>query len=437
MPVSLFTSSLFAPLYSDDEIAGRLADDALVAGMIRFERMLARVQGHLSVIPSGAAEVIDARLDGLQVAPETLGAGTASAGVPVPALVARLRAEVGGDAASWIHWGPTSQDVVDTATMLQARDCLELLKGRLSRLLDTLEEQSQRHRELVMAGRTRTQISTPITLGYRIAQWAHPLVDAEAAMPELLRTVLRLQFGGASGISGAIAPDGSAVSGALARELGLHDGPSWHLNRTPILALGAWLQQVSSGLAKMAGDLILLGRSDIGEVRCGTGGGSSTMPQKSNPIQAEAIVTLERIAATAQSGLAAAAAPAEERDGARWPLEWMMLPQMLIATGAALRHAQALAETLTPDTARLAARLAANPEMMAETASFVLARAGVSRSEAKDLVAGAAASAEPFAEALTKACSLDIDWTKELDPATAIAPAREMAERIFAKRMTG
>jgi 3-carboxy-cis,cis-muconate cycloisomerase len=434
MPVSLFSSGIYADLYADEELCRLFGDESDVAHMIAFERALAMVQGRLGVIPSTAAGAIAKGLAEAEVGLDDLAAGTRSAGVPVPALVAALRRQLDGEAGSWLHWGATSQDVVDTAMVLQVKDALGLLGTRLGKLIGILQRQSERHAELVMAGRTRSQIATPITLGYRIAQWAHPLIDAEAALPGLRRTVLKVQFGGASGLNSAIAPDGPAVSQALAAELDLHDAPSWHVNRTSVLALGAWLQQVTAGLSKMAGDLILLGRSDIAEVSCGTGGGSSTMPQKSNPIQAEAIVTLDRIAATAQAGLAAAAAPGEERDGTRWPLEWMMLPQILIATGAALRHALALAETLRPNVARIGATLAANPEIMAETASFVLARAGVPRAEAKDLVAQAAASADPFDEALATACSLDIDWTGELDPATVIAPAREMAERIFAQR---
>ncbi|MEM5585884.1 lyase family protein [Roseibium sp. AS2] len=436
MPLSLFSSSVFSGLYGDEDIAHLLSDASDVSAMIKVERALAVVQGNLGVIPRGAADAIEAALGNTELDPAQVAEGTRSAGVPVPALVSLLRAAVGPESGTWVHWGATSQDVMDSAMMLQVRDCLEVLETRLAGLIDTLREQSERHAGQVMAGRTRNQIATPITLGYRIAQWAHPLIDAEAALAGLRGAVLRVQFGGASGINSAVAPDGSALSAALARELGLFDSPSWHVNRTPVLALGAWLQQLGAGLAKMAGDLVLLGRSEIGEVQCGTGGGSSTMPQKNNPIQPEAIVTLARIATAAQAGLAAAAAPVEERDGARWPLEWQFLPQMLIATGAALRHAQALAATLKPNAARIAATLAANPEIMAEAASFVLAQKGVARAEAKDLVARAAASTEPFATALAQSSPVDIDWEEALDPATVIAPATEMSERIFAKRAT-
>ncbi len=434
MSVSLFSSSIYAGLFADEEIARLLDDASDIAHMTIFERALAKVQGDLGVIPEAAARVIAETLIDAVVDPSVLAAGTRSAGVPVPALVAELRKVTGEEAGKWLHWGATSQDVMDTAQVLQTGACLEILEERLAALIKTLEGQSEHYADQLLAGRTRSQVSTPVTLGYRIAQWAHPLIDAENALPALRQSVLRLQFGGASGINGAIAPDGPAVSAALAEELGLEDGPSWHVNRAPLLELSSWLLQVSSALAKMAGDLIVMGRTDIAELASGTGGGSSTMPQKANPVQSETILVLNRIAQTAQAGLAAAASPMEERDGTRWPLEWMFLPQMLMTAGTALRHAQALAETLEAHPDALAATLDANPEIMAETASFVLARNGVPRAEAKDLVAKASADAAPFAEALARMSPVDVNWPAVLDPRMIILPAKEMSGRIFAKR---
>jgi len=434
MPVSLFSSPVYAALFADPELSRLFGDTSDVAHMVDVERALATVQGRLEVIPAEAAHAITDSLKDLRIDPAGLADGTRSAGVPVPALVAELRNRVGEEAGSWLHWGATSQDIVDTSLILQVKAALGLLAARIDKLVDTLERQSERHQDRLLAGRTRSQIATPVTLGYRVAQWAHPLIDAELALPDLRRQVLRVQFGGASGINGVLASAGPAVADALAQELDLHAGPSWHVNRTPLLVFGNWLLQVSSGLAKMAGDLILLGRSDIGEVASGSGGGSSTMPQKANPVQAETILALHGIALAAQAGLVSAASPAEERDGTVWPLEWHFLPQIVIATGAALSHALLLSETLEPNTARLDATLAAHPEIMAETASFVLTRHGVARAAAKNLVAKAASGSGSFAEKLAAATDLDIDWQRELDPATAIAPSIEMSKAIFARR---
>lgn len=435
MPVSLFSSSIHSPLFADDDLA-RLFDDASdVAHMIQVERALAIAEGSLEIIPADAAHAIAETLQNLRIEPADLAEGTRSAGVLVPALVSELRKQVGGAAANWLHWGATSQDIIDTAMILQVKAALGLQSARLEKLIDTLERQSERFATRLMAGRTRSQVSTPITLGYRIAQWAHPLIDAEAALPELRRTALRVQFGGASGINTAIAPNGPVVAEALARELDLAAGPSWHVNRTPVLAVAAWLQQVSAGLAKMAGDLVLLGRSEIAELSSGTGGGSSTMPQKANPVQSETILALNRIVIAAQAGLASAGSPLEERDGSVWPLEWHFLPQMMIAVGTALTHAQRLAETLVANETGLDGTLDAHPELMAETASFVLARHGVPRAEAKKLVGDAATGSSPFLESLKSASNLDVDWDQELSLRSAIAPASEMSKEIFARRL--
>lgn len=434
MSVSLFSSAVYADLFADEELARLLSDDSDVAHFIVFERALAVVQGRLGIIPAIAAAEIETKLAHARVDPARLAPGTQAAGVPVPALVTELRELVGQDAGAWLHWGATSQDVMDTAMMLQAKAVFGILSARLAKLLDTLQRQSNRHAGVLMAGRTRSQVSTPITLGYRIAQWAHPLIDAEAALPELRHGALKVQFGGASGTNNAIYPDGPAVSKALSQELGLADSPSWHVNRTPLLKISSWLVQLTAALSKMAQDLVLLGRSDIGEVTSGAGGGSSTMPQKSNPVQAETIQVLHQLSITAEHGLIIAANPAEERDGAKWPLEWHCLPQLFLCTGRSLQHAQALAESLTPRPDGLSGTIDANPAIMAEAASFALAKAGISRAVAKETVAAASTDNIPFTEALSNRSSVEINWPETLDPITAIRPAQEMAKQIFSRR---
>lgn len=434
MPVSLFSSQVHSGLFADDSLVPILDDAGDIRHMVRFEQALAVVQGRLGIIPAEAAGAIDQSLQATAPDPSSLSEGTASAGVPVPALVAALREIAGEKAGKWLHWGATSQDVMDTAQILQAKACLDVVEPRLARLIDTLETRNNEAAGQLLAGRTRSQVSTPVTLGYRIAQWAQPLIDADNDLPTLRTSSLRIQFGGASGVNSAISPDGTEVARALAIELGLQNSPSWHVNRTPLLALSSWLQRICAGLAKMAGDLIVMGRTDIAELASGTGGGSSTMPQKSNPVQAETIQVLFQIANHSHGVLAAAADPLEERDGSKWPLEWMMLPQMFLATGSALRHAQALADSLRPSADNLNATLSSNPEIMAETASFALARAGVPRADAKNLVARAAADDAPFAEALAKLSPVQINWQTTLDPSLVIEPCRQMSGRIFARR---
>ncbi|WP_373355234.1 lyase family protein [Pseudoroseicyclus sp. CXY001] len=411
-------------LFVEGEIAGLFSGAALTAAMIRVEAALAEAEAEAGVIPAEAGRAIAEGLAGLEIDPGALAEGTASAGVPVPALVAALRKALPEEAAAFVHWGATSQDIVDTALVLQYRAALGILEARAARLIAVLKAASEAHADLVMAARTRSQVATPITFGLRAARWAQPVIAEAAALPAL-RARLTVQFGGASGANTSVAPHGPAVSAGLAARLGLPDRPAWHTDRGAVQALGQWAARLGTGLAKMAGDLILLGRT--GEVTAGIGGGSSTMPQKSNPVAAEAILTLTRLTATLAPALSAP--HAEERDGAAWALEWLTLPQMLADTGAALAHAITLAETLRPDPAALRTPLD-DGAALAEAASFALAP-HLGRAEAQALVKEAAEADAPLIEALQRLTDAPVDWSA-LTPEAVIPACKAAAAQVFA-----
>lgn len=434
-----FDSGLLGPLLGDGQAAETLSEARFVAHMITVEAALARACGTVGIIPQDVAARLSDALAQTRIDPRDLGAGTAATGVPVPALVKQLQAGLGAD-GQFLHWGATSQDIVDCAHVLQWRDMLDMLAARVAQLLDALQHASDAQSETLMAGRTRSQVATPISFGLRIATWAQPLIALDAALPDIRARLLRVQFGGASGSASAVGTHGAALSAELARELGLADAPCWHTDRMSIMAVGGWLAGVSAALAKMARDLVTLGRSEIAEARAGTGGGSSTMPQKSNPVGAEAIITLADWTACLQPALTRAASPMEERDGAAWALEWLALPQMGMATAAALRHAQALADSLTADPARMAVQLdAGNGAVLAEAASFALA-AYMPRPQAQEVVKAALARAVENGISLPQAlnqheasCGL-ADWTAILSAQSQLAASEVMRTRIFAER---
>ena len=434
-----FTSALTAPLFGEAEAAALLSDQAFIGHMVTVEAALARACATVGLVAQADAATISARLAQIRVAPEQPGAGMASAGVPVPALVTILR-EACGSEGDALHWGATSQDIVDCAHVLQWRDLLGLLEQRLSALLDGMRAASDAHAGTMMAGRTRSQISTPITLGLRIATWAQPLIALEAELPHLRAQLLRVQFGGASGAGSAVGDKAEALSMALAQELGLTPAPCWHLDRSGPQALGAWLVRLTAALGKLARDLIIAGRSEIGEIRAGQGGGSSTMPQKSNPVGAEAIVTLAHYTAALQPLLAQAAMGQEERDGATWALEWLALPQMGMGASASLRHAGMLVESLRPDIARMTLHLdAGQGAIMAEAASFALAR-HMTRAEAGAFVKQALAKARETGKTLAQVLHDDAalgaleDWAACLAPVGARPAAEAMRSRIWGAR---
>ncbi|MGR3812694.1 MAG: lyase family protein [Cognatishimia activa] len=433
MAVSLFQSAIYEAQFGDAELSEIFSDRAEAARMVRFERALAQVEGELGVIPQASGQAI---FDGLTDASMDLAAlsnGVMSSGVAVPALVSELRGQLDPEHGQYLHWGATSQDVVDTAMTLAVAEALDVVEDRLRQLIDALAAKAETYENLVVAGRTRGQIATPITLGLRIAKWAQPLIALEKSLADIRRRILLVQFGGASGGNTATAPYGPQIGEGLAKALGLSAAAPWHVDRTGPLNLASWLLQISVALSKFAGDLILHMRSEIREVTAGAGGGSSTMPQKSNPVGPETIRTLASLAKAAHAGLAGAADPAEDRDGGQWPIEWALLPQIFIAVGASLAHAQVLAETLTANEDQISAILAANDGVMAEQISFMLAE-HMPRPEAQALVKAASKTGKPLREALPELCGRDLDWDDLFDPQKSVAPCREIAQSIFAAR---
>ena len=387
-------AGIFGPLLGDAEIAAILGDEARARAMVAVEIALAKVEGGLGVIDAKAARAIEAALADFAPDLEDLTRGTAAAGVPVPALVAQLRRRVGGDAATFVHWGATSQDIVDTALVLQLREALALLARRLDATIAALARLADEHRATPIIGRTRYQQAVPTTFGLKVAGWLAPLLRHRERQGELRPRLLVVQLGGAAGNLVAIGDRGVEVMQALAAELGLGcPAMPWHSQRDGFGELASWLALVTGSLGKLGQDVLLLAQNEVGEVREAEGGGSSTMPQKSNPIRAEALVTLARRNATLVGGMHEAALHAHERDGAAWQLEWGILPDMVSGAAAALAHADALARTMVIDTGRMRAVLAATRGLpLAEAASFALA-AHLPRAEAQKLVKAACAEA--------------------------------------------
>jgi 3-carboxy-cis,cis-muconate cycloisomerase len=426
---------IFRALLSDPKICGLLDDSAFVASMVEVERALAVVQGRLGVIDAAAATAIDRAIAGFAPDLADLACGTAKAGVPVPALVAQLRRTVGEPAASWLHWGATSQDIVDTALVLRLRMVLEVLSDRIDELSDTLAVMAEAHRTTVTVARTRFQQALPTSFGLKVAGWLAPLLRHRDRLEELRPRLLSVQFGGAAGNLAALGPRGVEVMAGLADELELGCPPMpWHSQRDGIAELAGWLALVTGSLGKFGLDLLLLAQNEIGEVREAEGGGSSTMPQKANPVRCEALVTLARRNAVQVAAVHEAMLHAQERDGSAWQAEWLALPEMLVATGAALGHAVALARSAVIDVDRMARLLAATRGvLLAEAASFALA-GHLPRAQAQELVKLAAQEATAtgldLLELLRERSTSPIDWDGLRRAASHPPCADELIDRV-------
>lgn len=437
MTVSPFDSALLGPLVSDPEIAPLFSDAARLKAMLVVEAALARAEGRTGTIPAEAAARISEVALSFTPDPASLGPGTAGDGVPVPALVKALRQAVGAPHASSVHWGATSQDIVDTAFVLQALAILDILVARTQRILAGLARLADRHRATVMPGRTRYQQATPTTFGLSAAVWGAPLIRTLDRLAELRPRLALLSFGGASGNLSALGADALAVEAALAGELGLALPPvPWHANRDGIAELASVATLLTGALGKMGLDVLLLAQSEVAEIRVAGAGGSSTMPHKANPIASELLVTLARVTADQVGTLHHAMGHAFQRDGAAWLTEWLTLPALLTAAGASTRVALGLVDALDVRAEVARAHVTDAPALgLSEAVTFALA-AHMPRAEAEMLVKAGVAAALKNGTALVAevAARTDapVDWAGLADPAAATGAAGAFVDRFLA-----
>ena len=441
MTVSPFDSTIYRELLQDEEIAALFSDAAEIKTLLRVESALAKVQGELGVIPAASAAEIQRGLELARIEPDSLATGTRRDGVPVPALVAALRDTMDSPGhAQYLHWGATSQDIMDTALVLRLKTVCDLIEQRLIKLLNALAQQADAHADLPMAARTRAQVATPTSFGAVIAAWGTPLLNHLEALGQLKPRLLRISLAGASGNAAALGDKAARVRAAMALELGVEDSSiAWHSDRSALCEFSSLFTRINASLAKMAEDCILASSTDVAELSLGSGGGSSTMPQKNNPVIAETLVSLFQVSA-AMDGLMTQAMPhRQQRDGAAWTLEWHALPQICMATAKSLALAMELACELKPDAAAMEAGLSGSSGLVyAEAISFKLAET-IPRPDAQAEVK------RLCTQALEQGCSLlelvardypEVDWPSIATPAAQLGDAPEQA-RLFVKRVRG
>ncbi len=376
MAASVFDSPLYAQLFHTGD-AGRLfSDTAAIRAMLLVEGALARVQGTLGVIPELSAAAIHRASLEIQVDPGAIAKATGENGVSVPGLVAQFRAEMQApEFSQHVHWGATSQDIIDTALMLRLRQAISLAEQDLRQIIATLAAAAQTHMHLPLPARTYGQHATPTSWGAVMAEWGMPLCDALDELEALRACSLYVSLSGAAGTGSALGLRAAETRAALAKALGLHDPKrSWHVDRGPLLRIADWQGRVMAALAHMAQSTIGLTLTGIEEAALGVSGASSTMPQKQNPVGPSAIIALGHQFTGQRATLQEAAAHQHQRDGGAWFAEWMAVPQLALSLAAALHHAKALAAGLTPQPVRMHAALTRGLGLIhAEALSFALA----------------------------------------------------------------
>ncbi|HEY8594697.1 MAG TPA: 3-carboxy-cis,cis-muconate cycloisomerase [Devosiaceae bacterium] len=333
---------LLAALTGDAEIEALLSDRAMLRAMLEFEGALAEAEAEAGLIGHEAAEDIADAI--LAFTPDwaNLAQGMARDGVVVPALVRQLRGAVGDPYGGSVHRGATSQDVIDSALMLQLGRIWPILDARLEVLDRGFERLIEEFGEQRAMAHTRMQAALPIAAADKIAAWRTPLARLRPQLAQGAKAMLVVQVGGPVGDRSSFDGHGDAVAAGVAARLGLADGDCWHTQRDRLVGFATQLSLISGVLGKLGADVVLLAQSEVAEIRLATGGGSSAMPHKTNPVAAEVLQALARHSAGLIGTLNNALLHEGERSGAAWTLEWLVLPQIVMAAGAGMRLAHEL-----------------------------------------------------------------------------------------------
>ena len=420
MTVSPIDSDVYGGLFTTPAMRDALSDRARFQRMLDVEAALARAQARLGLIPAAAATEIAARADIARFDLDLVRQGTELAGYPIVPLVELLAQSCAGDAGRYVHWGATTQDVVDTALVLQIGDALELLAADLDGVAAALSALAERFRDAPMAGRTHLQHALPITFGFKCALWLSPVrrhLERLAGLREDIRVV---QFGGAVGTLASLGTDGIRVAEALAEELGLRvPAIAWHVDRAPLADLACFLGLLTGTLGKIATDIALMMQTEVGEVgephQKGRGG-SSTMPQKRNPIACELVLAAAKNLRQLVPVMLEAMVADHERATGPWHAEWVALPQMLALGAGTLHHARATLEGLEVDPERMRHNLElTHGTILAEAVMMALAPF-TGRQEAHHLIADACREAIESGTHLREALAANQDVTTHLAP---------------------
>jgi 3-carboxy-cis,cis-muconate cycloisomerase len=394
--MSTSLSPLLAPLLSSRAMRAVCDDTAHLQHMLDFEAALARAEAAVGVIPASAVAAIEAACKADQFDLAALAdAATRSGNLAIP-LVKTLTAKVAKadtEAARYVHWGATSQDVIDSATMLGLRAAIDALLADLDRAIAGFAALAVKHRNTAVVARTWLQHALPMPFGLKLAEYASALHRSRLRLKRLRAEGLALQFGGAAGTLAALGDKGLVVAEQLAKELQLPlpDAP-WHTHRDRIAEVASVLAILSGSCGKIARDVSLMMQTDVGEAFEPSGegrGGSSTMPHKRNPVASASALGAATMAPNLAATIFAAQIQDHERSAGPWHAEWPTLPTLLLVTSGALAAVVDIAEGLEVDAERMLLNLdRTHGLIMAEAVTFALAEK-LGKSDAHHLVEAA------------------------------------------------
>jgi 3-carboxy-cis,cis-muconate cycloisomerase len=454
MTIGVLQSALFGDMFGSAAMRDVFGEPAFLARCAEVEAALARAQARLGIVPPDAAAAISAAAGAVADDPQSLDLprlahDTATVGYPILPLVRQLAERAGTAGGRWLHWGATTQDIMDTATVLQMRDGLALIAADLAALRGHLAALARRWRDTPMAGRTHLQHALPITFGYKAAVWLAAFDRHAQRLAELKPRVLVVQLGGAAGTLASLGSgeDSLASRRELARELGLGEPAiTWHVMRDSIAETVQFLALLGGSLGKIAYDVMLMVATEFGEAAepfVAGRGSSSTMPQKRNPISCELIIAAAK-ALRQHAGLILDALISDfERATGPWHVEWIAVPESFGYAAGALGQANFILGGLIVDPAHMARNLGMTHGLIVAEAVMMELAPYTGRNQAHDLVYDACRQAidsdRPFYEVLLAtpavAGPLGADRLRALtDPANYLGAAQAMVDQMLAGR---
>jgi 3-carboxy-cis,cis-muconate cycloisomerase len=445
MPATTLDSMIFRDIFTTAEMRQVFSDENRTACYLEIEAALARVQGRLGIIPQEAAREIDGKCKIENIDFAKLKATTERIGYPILGVVQQIVAFCDKGLGEWCHWGATTQDITDTATIMQIRQALNLVEADMERVTAALANLSRRYRDTAMAGRSNLQQAVPLTFGFKCACLLAAMQRHRERLKELRPRVLVGEFAGAVGTLASLGKHGLKVQEGLMVELKLGQPEiAWHTVRDRIGEVGCFLGLLTGTLGKISMDVKLLMQTEVAEVfepfHEGRGS-SSTMPQKRNPIASLYIHSTAALVRQNTAALLEAAVADHERSTGPWEIEWIALPEIFLLSAGTLRQTRDVVEGLQVDAARMRANLDLTGGAIVSEQVMMGLGPHLGRQRAHDLVYDicreAATSGKPLVDLLAadKEISKHVG-RKELeqmcDPANYLGLAGEMVDRVLA-----
>jgi 3-carboxy-cis,cis-muconate cycloisomerase len=446
MPATLLDSNIFKDIFTTPEMRNVFSDEQRTAFYLEIEAALARVQGRLGIIPAEAAREIESkcRIENIDFA--RLKQQTERIGYPILGVVQQIVALCKDGLGEWCHWGATTQDITDTATVMQIRAALDLVEADMEKIAAALADLARRYRDTPMAGRSNLQQAVPITFGFKAASLLAAMQRHRERLAQLRPRVLVGEFAGAAGTLASLGADGLKVQAGLMKELKLGEPEiAWHTVRDRIGEVGCFLALVTGTLGKVSTDVKLLMQTEVAEVFepfHESRGSSSTMPQKRNPISCLYIHATSALVRQNAAALLEAAVADHERSTGPWEIEWIALPEIFLLASGALAQSRDLLEGLQVDAARMRANLDLTNGMIVSEAVMMGLGPHLGRQRAHDLVYDicrqVGATGQPLLDLLVKDKEISrvmdrAGLAKLVDPANYLGLAGEMVDRVLAR----